>query len=117
MIGLLAGRDMIQLFGAKQVRDSFGMTTVRWRDPIEVACSPQWVQARQENNIGLAPDSDVIVFSKTWGFPAQSRFFWQGKTFEQVGEAMFFYGSKRTQHFEVRAKLIATEEVDPRYSA
>lgn len=115
MIGLLAGRDIIKVFKVHHDDDRYGLGANRWIDPIEVACSPQWVQARQENSIGLAPDSDVIVFSKTWGFPAQSRFFWQGKTFEQVGEAMFFYGSKRTEHFEVRAKLIATEEIDPRY--
>lgn len=111
---LLHGRDTVTLFPLLPSVDSLGMPRHDYGQPIVIQCSPQWQTPTQNTALGLAPHTRIVVFARHWNGTPQCRLWWQGKTFEQIGEAKHLYGSARTDHYEIQANLIATSLRDPR---
>lgn len=114
MTGLLNGRGTIRLFVPTRHTDDLGMTCETYSEPITMACTPQWKTPVEVESLGYPPQTQVVVVARHWATTTPCVFFWEGKTFEQVGSTKVLYGSARTRHVEVAARQIADSEVDPR---
>lgn len=119
-------RTWVEVEVTQQIRNSLGVVVNQPRKTTQptlsssqtararVACTVQWESPNETpGDVIPSPGATIYVLARDWPYPAQTRFRWGGNWFEQVGPAMERYGSRRTRHFEVRARWIGQDESRP----
>lgn len=104
-MGLLKGRTSVSVIPSEWARDKYGTLKRVEKPAVAVPATVQWLTVEEAAEFVVSPNTAVRVIAPSWPGKEQDRFTWNGKTFEQIGPAQKFYGSRRTAHFEVMARL------------
>lgn len=73
--------------------------------PVEVQCTVRSRSAAEDLSGGVAAATDFRILARTWPGDIDSLITWKGVELEPVGDPLPYDGSRRTQHFEIRANL------------
>lgn len=101
-MSLLEGRHRLQVQTARRGGTSkYGNAQITYKDPVEVSGNVQAVSSEEIASLGMQTKSVYRVLARSWPGGPYSRIFWEGKMFEQRGEARWFTRSAATYHCEV----------------
>lgn len=95
---------------ASTTENPYGGDQPVYTAPTSVKCTVVPVSAPQEiANLGVQAITTYKIFARTWPGGIHSIITWNGRMFDQVGEAEFWDVSPRTSHYEVLMQARYTE--------
>lgn len=75
-------------------------------DPVEVRCAVQPISAEEIERLGVQADTTMRILCREWPFGPHSLVTYNGREFEQVGEARQYRMSRRTAHDDVVIRAV-----------
>ncbi len=81
--------------------DRYGGTKTVDGEPVEVRGSVQPVSSEESGALGVQVDTTYRFIGRTWPGGPHSTALWDGRTFDQQGEARRYSMSPRTAHVDV----------------
>jgi hypothetical protein len=87
-----------------RTKDALGAAVWTPSTPVEARGAMQPVSATESTELGLTTETVYRFLGRTWPGDVHAEVSWNGRPFEQVGEAKVHGMSPRTAHVEVILK-------------
>lgn len=101
-MSLLDGRHLLKVYPGKPgPPDRHGMRTYTWDAPVDVEANVQYLSSSERETLGVQVATVARVLAREWPGGPRTKVFWDGRWWEQNGEALWFTRSVRTSHAEV----------------
>ncbi|MFD5599181.1 hypothetical protein ACFWHR_03895 [Leucobacter sp. NPDC058333] len=84
-----------------------GSSLVAFGAPVDVSCVVRALSASEAADLGLTTETVHRVVSREWPGDVLSLVTYNGAKWEPIGDPLWFDGSARTQHWEVRLKRVS----------
>lgn len=92
----------------KAVDGRYGQDWIPDGDPVEWQCAVQPMTAEEAERLGVQTETTMRIICRSWPFGPHTLVTYNGREFEQVGEARQYRMSRRTAHDDVVIRAVGS---------
>lgn len=93
----------------KVVAGRYGQDWVPDGDPVEQPCAVQPISAEEAERLGVHTETTMRIICRRWPYGPHTLVVYNGREYEQVGEARQYRMSRRTAHDDVVIRAVGSD--------
>jgi hypothetical protein len=90
----------------KAIDGRYGQDWVPDGEPVEVECAVQPLSADEAERLGVQANTTMRIICRRWPYGPHTLITYNGREYEQVGEARQYRMSRRTAHDDVIIRAV-----------